>query len=303
MFQAVMEAGSVTEAARRLGVSQPAVSKMLVQFERALGFQVFVRDRKRLSATAEALALYNEVQRAFVSLDYLERFARDLNGLRRGHLVLAAPHGTSSGWLPGVISGFLRDYPGLSVSLQVLDTPRVAQAVATGYVDLGIGHFGVDGQNINQERLTSTEAVCVLPPHHRLVARKCVRPADLEGEPFIALAPRDRYRIALDTILQSHGVTRRIQIDTPLGASACSFVIAGMGIAVMDRLTATDNLHRGIVIRPFLPRIAEELTLLTPTRRPPSQVSDHFIACLRRYFSPRNDRRATQPAPLLRSSA
>ena len=90
VFRVVMEAGTVTAAADLLHVSQPAVSKILAQLERDLGFRAFLRVRRRLVPTPEAQALYDEVRRAFVSLDYLTRFARDLKGLRQGRLVLAA---------------------------------------------------------------------------------------------------------------------------------------------------------------------------------------------------------------------
>lgn len=283
MFRAVMDTGSVTEAARRLGISQPAVSKMLRQFERDLGFRAFTREKQRLHATGEAVALYNEVERAFVSLDYLQRFARDLRGLRQGHLVIGATYAASTGWMPGVIGGFLKEYPGLSVSLQVMQSPRVAQAVATGHADLGIVQFSLTGQLVRQERLIPVDAVAVLPPDHRLAERKYLRPEDFQNERFVALAPVDRYRARLDELLQSRGVTRRIQIDTPLASAVCAFVMEGMGVAVIDRLSAVDNTYRGIIIRSLRPRIAEDLILVTPVRHGLSRIADAFADHLRRY--------------------
>lgn len=286
VFRMVVETGSVTEAAGRLHVSQPAVSKMLAQLERDLGFRAFLRERRRLVLTAEGRALYNEVERAFVGLEYLTRFACDLKGLRRGHLVLGAPHSASSGWLPSVMSAFLRQHQGLSLSLQTMDSTRVAQAVASGHLDVGIIHFEVAMPQVQRERLASVEAVCVLHPRHRLARKRVIRPADLNEEPFIALAPVDRYRLKLDTLLEAEGISQRIQIDTPLGSAACALVMEGMGITIVDQLTAEDNLHRGIVVRPFAPRIAEDLVVLTPTRRPAAVITGEFIAMLRARFAP-----------------
>jgi len=284
VFRLVVETGSVTEAAGRLHVTQPAVSKMLTQLERDLGFRAFTRERRRLVPTPEGRALYDEVERAFVSLDYLTRFARDLKGLRQGHIVLGAPHGASGGWLPAVVAGFLRRHPGLSVSLRTMDSPRVAQAVGTGVLDLGIAQFGVAAPQVQRQRLVSVEAVFVLPPDHRLVERRTIRPADLRNETFIALAPVDRYRVRLDALLDAEGVPRRVQIDAPLGSTVCALVMEGMGIALLDRLTAEANLHRGIVIRPFMPRIAEDLMLLTPVRSA-TAITAAFVAELRGHFA------------------
>ena len=125
-----MEVGSVTGAAERLHVTQPAVSKMLAQLERDLGFSAFARERRRLVPTPEAQILYQEVRRAFIGLDQLRRLAGDLRDMRQGRLVIAASYVASSWHLPGVVAAFLRAHPGLSVSMHALDSPTTARAVA-----------------------------------------------------------------------------------------------------------------------------------------------------------------------------
>jgi DNA-binding transcriptional LysR family regulator len=202
-----------------------------------------------------------------------------------------------------MISDFLRKFPGLSISLQAMQSPKVAQGVATGHLDLGIVQFEQKGQEVHQEHLLSVEAVCVLPPGHRLANRKCIRPDDLQNESFITMAAADRYRNQLDALLQACGISRRIQIDTPLAGVACAFVMEGMGIAMIERLGAEDNLHRGIVIRPFLPRITENLMLVTPLRRPPSRIAEAFIGALRRHCaSLRRPRSGSRSAPSMQVS-
>ena len=284
VFRVVVETGSVTEAANRLGVTQPAVSKIIAQLEHDLGFQAFLRERRRLIPTREAQALYNEVERAFVSLDYLTRFARDLKGMRRGHIVMGAPHGISSGFLPGLVAAFLRQHEGLSISLQTMDSPKITQAVGSGHLDLGLVQFEVAARMVQREVLMAVEAVCVMHPQHRLTKRRVIKAADLQDEAFIALAPVNRLRVKLDALLESEGVSRRIQVDTPLASTACALVMEGLGLTVIDRLTAEDNLYRGVVIRPFAPAITEDLILLTPTRRPPGMITEAFIKVLRGWF-------------------
>jgi DNA-binding transcriptional LysR family regulator len=283
IFRTIMETGSVTEAARQLGISQPAVSKALKHFERELGFQAFLRGKKRLEATTEAAALFGEVERVFLNLDYLKRFASDLMGLRRGHLVVGAPYSACTSWIPGVMKMFLEMFPGLSASLQVMETPKVAHAVSTGRLDLGILQFELQSEDILQEPLLANEAVCVLPPHHRLAERKCIRPEDLRDEDFVALAPDDRYRQQLELLMRRRNIPLRIRIDTPLASAACGFVVAGMGIAMIDRLSATENLHRGIVVRRFAPRISERLVLVLPANRKISRPGEVFADHLRQH--------------------
>lgn len=284
VFRVVVETGSVTEAAHRLNVTQPAVSKIIAQLEHDLGFRAFLRERRRLVPTREAQALYNEVERAFVSLDYLTRFARDLKGLRQGHIVMGAYHSASSGWLAAVVAGFLRQHEGLSISLQTMDTPKITQAVASGHLDLGIVQFEVAARQINREPLMAVEAVCVLHPDHRLAKRRVIRPIDLQDQPFIALAAVNHLRMKLDALLEAEGVTRRIQVDTPLASTACALVMEGLGMTVIDRLSAEDNRYRGIVIRRFGPVLSETLDLITPARRPAALITEEFIKALHARF-------------------
>jgi DNA-binding transcriptional LysR family regulator len=284
VFRVVVETGSVTEAANRLGITQPAVSKIIAQLEHDLGFRAFLRERRRLIPTREAQALFNEVERAFVSLDYLTRFARDLKGLRQGHIVMGAPHGISSGFLPGVMAEFLRQHDGLSISLQTMDSPKITEAVASGHLDLGLVQFEVASRMVQRETLLAVEAVCVMHPDHRLAKRRVIRLGDLQDEAFIALAPVNRLRVKLDALLEAEGINRRIQVDTPLASTACALVMEGLGLTVIDRLTAEDNRYRGIVVRPLTPVITEDLILLTPTRRPTALIAEEFIKKLRERF-------------------
>ncbi|PZR14132.1 MAG: LysR family transcriptional regulator [Azospirillum brasilense] len=284
IFRAVMTASSITEAADRLGITQPAVSKMLAQIERDLGFPLFLRERRRLVPTPEAQALFKEVERAFLGLEHLTRFARDLKGLRQGHLVLGAPYAAAAGWLPGVVAGFLRQHPGLSLSLRTMNSLSVAQSLAAGHLDLGLVQFEVLAPGVRRECLLPVEAVCVLPPGHRLASRPVLGPVDLRDEPLVALAAADRYRQRLEAELAARDIVPRIRVDAPLASAACALVMEGMGIALVDRLTAEDNRHRGILIRPFAPRLAEDLTLLTPTRRPVSLAVERFAGFLREHF-------------------
>lgn len=296
VFRAVMETGTVTGAAERLGVTQPAASKTLAQLERDLGFPVFLRQRRRLVPTPDAQALYQEVRRAFIGLDYLTRFAGDLRNLRQGHLVVAATHATASFFMPGVVAAFLRRHPGLSVSLHTMDSPGIAQAVASGRADLGIAQFEVPTHGLRRQRLCAVDSVCVMPPGHPLARRRVVRPADLHGEDFIALAAVNPVRVRLTTLLDAERVKPRILVDTPLASTACGLVMEGTGICILDRLSADANLYRGIVVRPFRPSLAEDVVLLASAQAPLSSVATAFAAQLHRSFGSLRAAGAAPPA-------
>lgn len=283
-FRAVMETGTVTAAAARLRVSQPAVSKTIAQFEREIGFRLFLRNSRRLMPTPDAHALYQEVRRAFVGLDYLSRFAGDLRELRQGHLVVTASHTMCSFYLPAVVAQFLRRYPGLSVSVNVADSPTIAQEIAMRRADLGIAQFKVPTQGVRFDRLSAGETVCVLRRGHALARRRLIHPGDLHGEPLIALAAVNPMRATLAALFEEQGVVPRIQVDTPLASTACNLVVAGAGICILDRLSAGATPHPDLVIRPFQANIAKDLLLLSSDQAPLSGIASAFAALLRETF-------------------
>ncbi len=277
-----METGTVTGAAARLHISQPAVSKQLRTFEEGLGFAVFDRVRGRLTATAEAHALYDQAERVFTGVDQLQRFGSDLNEAKRGHLVVAALPMLSNRWLPGVIGRFLVNRPRITVTVQTRTSIKVAEWVAAQQVDVGIGLLPADDTVVTEQVLMRIEAVCAIPRDHPLVAKAIIEPRDLDGQSFISLSDFDRSRLLIDRVLDEVGARPRRRIDTVMAYTACAFVAQGLGVSIIDGLSARENLDLGLVIRPFRPRIEFEIKLLRPVYRPRSRLADAFVAELDR---------------------
>ena len=133
----MIETSSVTEAARRINVTQPAASRLLSDLEYQVGYPLFTRAKKRLSPTSEALALYEEVERSFIGLGTIAEAAREIGSFRRGSLHIVGMPALSLEFLPRVIARFTRDKPGISVALQVHSSQKVLQCVASQQFDIG----------------------------------------------------------------------------------------------------------------------------------------------------------------------
>jgi len=281
IFKAVMDTGTVTGAASRLHISQPAASKLLGQLERDLGFAVFDRVKGRLLPTMEARSLYELVERTWTSMDDLAHFARDLREMKHGHLVIGVMPVLSNRWIPSIVARFLRDRPQVRVSIQTRSSAKVVEWVAAQQVDVGIALLTMDDPAVAQETLMDLEAVCVLPANHRLAAKPVIEPTDLRDEPFVSLSTLDRWRELVDAVFLQAGVRRRLRVDAVLGSVANALVAEGVGVSIVDPLTAGENRDLGNVIRPFRPRIAFEVRLLRPLHRPRSRIADAFVAELK----------------------
>ncbi|MCC7428880.1 MAG: LysR family transcriptional regulator [Alphaproteobacteria bacterium] len=276
-FRAFIIAGGVTSAATMMNITQPAVSRLIHELEAALGLRLFVRRGTRLEPTAEAVALFDEVERSFVGLDRIERVALDLRERRKLVLRIASQPMLSASFLPRFLAQFLRERPNLQVSFVSLPSPLVVEGTASGRFDVGVAAMPVDHSGLNVEQTEATAMVAVLPASHPLAARPVLEPADFEGQPFISIGAHALPRLRLDAIFAEHGVTRDIRAESPYHHVVCSLVAEGLGLAIVERLVAEDVRDPRLIWRPFLPRVESNFAVLHPAERPLSGVAMTFI--------------------------
>src|SRR3954465_9701281 len=139
VFAAVMLHSTTTKAADALNITQPAVSKTLVQLTTKAGFQLFKKSRQRLIPTPEAHMLYAEVQRVFESARGISLAARDIRELRNGRLKICALLAFGLTLLPSIVADFSRLHPTVSVSLDIRSSITVLQRASRNQIGIGIG--------------------------------------------------------------------------------------------------------------------------------------------------------------------
>ena len=124
--------------------------------------------------------------------------------------------------------------------------------------------------------LLTLNEVCVLPQGHPLAAKPMLTPADFHGENYISLSRTDSYRQLLDALFVEHQVKRRMVVETHSAASICAMVRAGVGISVVNPLTALDYAGNGVVVRRFSVEVPFTVSLVRPLHRPGSALVDAF---------------------------
>lgn len=266
-FRTVIVAGGVTNAARALNISQPAVTRLIHDLQYVLGLTLFERRGTRLVPTNEALSLYREVERQFVGLEQIENTARNLREGLAGSLRIAALPTFNVGFLPRLIATYMSDKPGLDIAIYGSISSQVVDWVTTGFCDIGFAQYPLDFPNIDVEQLPSVPAVAVLPEGHPLSDKPFLEPTDFAGEPFVSLAGSTQWRYRTDALFSAARVQRVIRVETPLSMIACSLVASGAGIGIVDPYTAAEYRGRGIVTRPFRPEVLYDIGVVWPSGR------------------------------------
>ncbi|MEQ9260915.1 MAG: LysR substrate-binding domain-containing protein [Roseovarius sp.] len=267
VFDALFEAGSVSRAAERLNLSQPAVSVALGKLEADLGFKLFHRERAFFAPTSEALLLHDEVRQSIAGLDRVARRAEDIRTGATGSVRLATNGAMSYNFLPRVVAEFQRDYPETFVEIRVHSSRRVASWVSARQIDIGLIDAPVPAAGVDA-RLFNMECVCILRADDPLAARDVVRPQDLVGRALIAITGDHMVDRQLAAIMSEAGVPLKHTASSYFYAIARNLVAAGSYISLIDPVNGTVPSGDGVIWRPFRPVVHHELALITSEGQP-----------------------------------
>lgn len=285
IFHAVMTAGNLTEAARLLHTSQPTVSRELARFEKVIGLTLFERSRGRLHPTVQGLRLFEEVQRSWYGLDRIVSAAESLREFRQGELSIVCLPVFSQSFLPLLLQPFLARYPEVSLNVVPQESPLLEEWLSAQRHDLGLTETLSTPAGTERTPLLTLNEVCVLPAGHPLAQRTVLTPQDFQGENYISLSRSDSYRQLLDALFGEHQVKRRMVVETHSAASVCAMVRAGVGVSVVNPLTALDYASSGVVVRPFSIAVPFTVSLIRPLHRPASALVDAFTGHLQQAAS------------------
>lgn len=284
IFHAIMTAGNLTEAARMLNTSQPTVSRELARFEQVLGLKLFERSRGRLHPTVQGLRLFEEVQRSWYGLDRIVSAAESLREFRQGELSIVCLPVFSQSFLPSLLQPFLARYPQVNIQIVPQESPLLEEWLSAQRHDLGITETLHTPAGTERTPLLTLNEVCVLPQGHPLAAKSVLTPQDFQGENYISLSLTDSYRQLLDALFLEHQVKRRMVVETHSAASVCAMVRAGVGISVVNPLTALDYATSGVAVRRFSLDVPFTVSLIRPLHRPTSTLVDTFTTHLQTHL-------------------
>lgn len=283
-FRAIMSSGSARKAAGLLGVTQPAISQSLKRLETEAGFALFQRLRGRLHPTPEAKALLVEVERVFVGLGAIEHRVKSLREFGVDQLQVACYPAFGLGFMPRCLKQLMASPakgPRPHVSLQVLSSKEVKDRVVSGLADFGLMADEVSVDGLEPTTFATFPGVVVMKKGHPLARHKQIRPEQLAELPFLALNPEDASRRRLDAKLAEHGVTLSVSVHTPYAVSVCEMALHGLGVGVVNPITALDYADRGLVVRKLSVDVTFSCFLAIPAGQVLSGTAKRFLSLMR----------------------
>lgn len=252
IFKTLYETGTATRTAKDLGITQSGVSRSLANLEESIQLTLFTRDKNRLTATPEADELYKEIRKLLSNLDEMKLSITELRQFGCARLRLASSTTLGASWVPDLIANLLAINANYSIVVDTLDTADIVRALEADQFDAGFVTLPVNSQVLNVETLFSLDAVCLLHCNHPLVQTEAVHIEDLQDQHLIMPVRPDIGADHLSMMLSQFNVSPSGITEANV-ISFAQLVARGVGVAIMNPLTAAQASTEHTVIRPFNP--------------------------------------------------
>lgn len=281
VFRLTMQTRNLTETARLLRVSQPAVSQTLKDLEGQLGIALFVRIGSRISPTGEGRALLPDVERLLALASNVQSRAVELRDASAGSLSLASTSNVAGIILPLAVAAFVKERPRVRLRVNAYVIQEVIRQVRQESADLGFVYTPVDDPAVAIEPILYGRMICVLPPDSPLASHDQIIAAQLLDHTVILVDPNTAPGMLLRGRLDDLGIRLERVIETNFSYTAIGFVRQGIGIFVTDPVILMSSLAEGLVVRPLAPEVRVVLAAIYARNQPVPRLAVRLMVHLR----------------------
>ena len=286
---AVADQGSVTAAARRLNVSQPAISETLAQLEAELGLPLFLRHHARgVTPTAAGARVVAEARQLLAHAADFARAAKALGDEPTGEITLGCFLTVAPRFLPPLLSAFAARRPAITVRIEEGDQQEILAALALGRTELALAYDFALPDTVEVTPLASLPPYAVLAPDHPLASRPRLTLAELAAAEPLMLLDLPHSRDYFLGLFRAKGVEPRIGFASRSQELLRGLVGNGHGFAIQNVLPRSPFAVDGsrIVAIPLDPDLAPvRLMLLSPRGLPARPAVTAFASFVREAFA------------------
>lgn len=282
VFFITAQAGSLSKAAERLYITQPAVSHTLKQLEEQVGGQLFFRTQRGVTLTAEGEVLFRYLEQAFGLMDIAEKALGEMHGLSRGEINIGASDTLCKYYLLPYLEEFHRRHPDIRIRVTNRTTPETLQLLKDGKIDFGLVSLPAADKQVDFRQSAELEDCLVGGQGYSGLSGEGLDMGDLGRYPLLLLEPGASTRSFLDRFAASCGVVFAPEFELGSVDLLVQFAVRGFGLAFVPRIAAAEELAAGrlaeIPLRPGLPK--RHMGIATLKGVPLSAAAKAFIALL-----------------------
>jgi len=281
VFRAIMITRTVNGAAKLLNVSQPGISRILKYTEDKIGMKLFERKKGRLFPTPEGREIFEEIQVIYKQIQNLEWTIERLVQGEDNILKIGSSPSVGRYLVPKVLALFKKDFPKVTVMLDILSIGEVADYVSLQKGDYMVTIFPVDHPAVDCQAFMDGGLVCVVPKGHPLAEKDSLRAEDIAKHRLIAFEEDTPHGKIIRGYFKDAKVDYNVATFIRFAETACALVEQGMGVALVDEFTVMGNRYPDLTIIPVEAGHKFSLRLNFHANAPRSNIALQF----ERYFN------------------
>jgi DNA-binding transcriptional LysR family regulator len=280
-FNAVMDSGRVSAAARHVGLTQPAVSKIVQGLEADVGVPLFRREKGRLIPTPEAYYLRNIAANVIEQINDAKQFLHDYGQQRAGELKVLSIPGPSLFFLPDIISRFVTAENAVNVSLLSWSTAQVVNWIGNHQNGIGLAEWFEPGDSVKLHTI-AMPCYCALAAGHRLAHKSVLTPQDLADEQLSLIITDHALNGEIQRAFADAGCSANVRMHADLFVPMFTIIARTGIVGIVDSINMRNHelysaSRSDIVFRPFEPTIRLRLSVISPAHKPLSYLSNLFM--------------------------
>ncbi len=246
VFRAIMLTRTMSAASQMLRASQPGLSRMIKHLEGRLGFLLFDRVHGRLVPTAEANALFIEIEHIHHSIENLDHIVARMGTGENFVFRLGASPSLGRGFAPELLRRLQEAHPRLIIQFDVLSVEQMTDHLLVGRSEYALTIYPIEHPTLTSTLLGTTPLVAVLPEGHALLGSGAIALRELVDERLVSFAPDTPHGRAIAAMSERAAINLRVSTRVRFAETACAFVARGLGVTIVDEQTARDCGFAGI---------------------------------------------------------
>ncbi|MET3598287.1 LysR family transcriptional regulator [Martelella mangrovi] len=247
-FQAAMAYGSMTGAAKQLGIGQPAVTRLVKDLEKIVGFALFHRNGPRISPTDRGLRFYDEVQRLMSGLHQIGDRAVAIREQRLPAIDIAATPTMAGGLLGPALARMKDSLPGI-VNIQSMTAEHVARNLTGRTADFGVSALPLEHAALEALVVCRSRLVAAVEAGGPFDTDTPVTLAEIAATRLLTVGNTYRIRRKINRVFSEAGLSPEAELATNSSLNALMAARSGLGIAIIDPVTAFGIPVEGTAIR------------------------------------------------------
>ncbi len=275
-FLAAMSTGSITGAAQLLGKSQPAVTRVVRELEEAVGFQLFHRNGPRISPTERGLLFHEEAVRLMAGMRQISSRATAIRDNIAASLDIVATPTMSGGLIAPALARLGEAQPDF-INVQTMGAEHVVRSVHARTADIGVSSFPLDYAGLAIQAICERDCVGVVAQDDPLARHSVLPLASLAERRLVTVGNAFRLRRAIDRAISQAGIRPSSDFSTNTSLNAVMAARAGLGVAIIDPVTAFGIPVQGVKVLPLDVKIPYFWGLFSDAARVVSPLTRAFV--------------------------